>query len=151
MSTAPPIPQISPAELHARLTAATAVSATTTPPPSTTPTISIIDVRDADHIGGHIRASTWLPSAALTPASLAALAARLEGVDTVVFHCALSQVRGPRAARAYAYARRNVVQEEGGKGQEVLVLRGGFVEWQRRYGADADLTAGWVRGVWAEE
>ncbi|KAF1995408.1 hypothetical protein P154DRAFT_580847 [Amniculicola lignicola CBS 123094] len=62
--------------------------------------IAIIDVRDSDHIGGHIRGSTWVPSSDLdfrTPE----LIRTLKDKDTVVFHCMLSQQRGPSAALRY--------------------------------------------------
>lgn len=67
----------------------------------------------------------------------------LKDKEKVVFHCALSQQRGPGAALRYARERermglkvRKVIggegegEGEGEKGQEVCVLEGGFVEWQ---------------------
>ena len=62
--------------------------------------IAIIDVRDGDHIGGHIRGSTWVPTADLD-FKLPELVRELKGKDTVVFHCASSQRRGPSAALRY--------------------------------------------------
>jgi hypothetical protein len=30
------------------------------------------------------------------------------------------------------------------------VLRGGFTEWQEKYGRDERLTEGWSKGVWED-
>ena len=63
--------------------------------------------------------------------------------DIVVFHCALSQARGPKAAARYLNARGPTEKQ-----QDVVVLEDGFNGWQQRYGADERLTEGWIRGVW---
>lgn len=136
---------------------------------------AIIDVRDGDHIGGHIRGSTWVPSSQLdyrTPELIRAL----KDKEVVVFHCALSQQRGPSAALRYLRERARLVgggegndKEEGkGKGdgeaeaeaegeeekkekekeQRVYVLRGGFGEWQEKYGEDEKLTEGFQKDLW---
>jgi rhodanese-related sulfurtransferase len=136
---------------------------------------AIIDVRDSDHIGGHIRGSTWVPSSELD-FKLPELLRTLQDKDTVVFHCALSQQRGPSAALRYIREKERVqgassvveskgeVKEEGegvekkkeeGEGEEgkakrqkVLVLKGGFTEWQEKYGEDEELTEGYKKDVW---
>ena len=96
--------------------------------------------------------------------------------DTVVFHCALSQQRGPSAALRYLRERERVagggggggveskgeVREEGvgggkedeegkeeGKKQRVYVLQGGFTMWQEKYGEDEELTEGYKKDIWA--
>ncbi|KAH8597312.1 hypothetical protein B0O99DRAFT_618516 [Bisporella sp. PMI_857] len=72
----------------------------------TTPSkLAIIDVRDDDHIGGHIKNSTHIPSNTINQARLNRLVTELKDKDTVIFHCALSQVRGPKAALGYLRAR----------------------------------------------
>jgi rhodanese-related sulfurtransferase len=96
--------------------------------PSPSNNIAIIDVRDSDHIGGHIKGSTWVPSSQLdykTPE----LVRTLKDKEVVVFHCALSQQRGPSAALRYLREKRRLdpdsvteskdevkESEEGGKG-----------------------------------
>lgn len=69
--------------------------------------------------------------------------------DRVVFHCALSQVRGPKAANRF----RTVLEEtlageakqtdsaENGevKVPEIYVLRGGFSRFQEEFGDHKDL------------
>lgn len=62
--------------------------------------LAIIDVRDDDHVGGHIKSSTHVPSSSLDyriPEIVRTMAAK----EIVVFHCALSQQRGPAAALRY--------------------------------------------------
>jgi len=127
--------------------------------------LAIVDVRDSDHIGGHIRGSTWVPSSELdykTPE----LVRQLKDKEVVVFHCVLSQQRGPSAALRYLREKRRLdpesktesqgeVKEGGegekakeGKGQKVLVLSGGFSEWQEKYGPDKRLTEAWQKDIW---
>ncbi|KAF2180575.1 Rhodanese-like protein [Zopfia rhizophila CBS 207.26] len=136
--------------------------------PQLPPNIAIVDVRDSDHIGGHIRGSTWVPSSELdyrTPE----LVRTLKGKDMVVFYCALSQQRGPSAALRYLRERRRLEPKEedvgakegetkiegedvkGGEGkkeQKVVVLEGGFTKWQEKYGEDKRLTEGYQKDIW---
>jgi rhodanese-related sulfurtransferase len=110
------------------------------------PHTAVIDVRDADHVGGHILGSTWVPSSTLdykTPE----LVRDLKDKDVVVFHCVLSQQRGPSAALAYLREKARVEGDAATK-QKVLVLSGGFEKWQEVYGEDETLTKGWERDVW---
>ncbi|KAI9774588.1 MAG: hypothetical protein M1840_002837 [Geoglossum simile] len=102
---------------------------TPTPPQS----LSIIDVRTTDHIGGHIITSTHVPATSLDH-RIPALVRDLKDKKTVVFHCALSHQRGPGAAVQYLRERRRVLGEEkeGEEEQKVLVLDGGFVQWQEK-------------------
>ena len=111
------------------------------------PSMAIIDVRDSDHIGGHIRGSTHIPSSQLDY-KVPELARTLKDKEVVVFHCALSQQRGPSAALRYIRERKRLlavtakgaVREDSeysnGKvespEQKVLVLEGGFVKWQEK-------------------
>ena len=140
-----------------------------TSPSGTLPsTTAIVDVRDSDHIGGHIRGSTWIPSNELDYKT-AELVRTLADKDVVIFHCALSQQRGPSAALRYMrekerlmpqsrVASQGVVEEGGagategqdkeGKAQTVYVLRGGFTEWQEKYGEDKALTEAYQKDIW---
>ncbi|KAH6856314.1 hypothetical protein B0I37DRAFT_412247 [Chaetomium sp. MPI-CAGE-AT-0009] len=72
------------------------------------PTIAIIDVRDDDYIGGHIKGSVNVPSRTLD-AMLPTLVRQLQDKETVVFHCALSQQRGPAAALRYLRERERLL------------------------------------------
>ena len=63
--------------------------------------VAVIDVRGDDHAGGHIHTSQHVPSSTLDH-KIPELVRTLSDKDTVVFHCALSQERGPRAAQRYS-------------------------------------------------
>ncbi|RMZ80803.1 hypothetical protein DV737_g2826, partial [Chaetothyriales sp. CBS 132003] len=65
---------------------------------------AVIDVRDSDHIGGHIKGSTWVPLPELD-ARIPELIRLNKNKERVVFHCMLSQQRGPMAALKYARAK----------------------------------------------
>jgi rhodanese-related sulfurtransferase len=110
-------------------------------------TTAIIDVRDSDHIGGHIRGSTWIPSNELDYKT-AELVRTLADKDVVIFHCALSQQRGPSAALRYLREKERLGGEGDGGVQRVYVLRGGFTEWQEKYGEDKALTEGYQKDIW---
>lgn len=130
---------------------------------SASSSLAVIDVRGSDFIGGHIAGCINIPSSDLdwkTPE----LVRTLKDKDTIVFHCALSQQRGPAAALRYLRERERMLPETGAigeedkqgtsestgrsKGQEVYVLDGGFVQWQEKYGEDAKLTEGYQKDIW---
>jgi Cdc25 family phosphatase len=108
------------------------------------PSLAIVDVRDSDFLGGHILGCTNVPSQTLDY-RLPELVRTLKDKETVVFHCALSQQRGPGAALRYLREREKMTAaegegkdvEDGGKKtevkeQKVYVLVGGFQEWQEQ-------------------
>lgn len=118
--------------------------------------IAVIDVRGSDYIGGHIRGCINVPASDLdyrTPE----LVWTLKDKDMIVFHCALSQQRGPAAALRYLRERERLLGTSGAeedakkpaelsseeqkdgkealsksKGQKVFILDGGFVKWQEK-------------------
>jgi rhodanese-related sulfurtransferase len=120
-----------------------AAAATAAPAPA--PALVVVDVRDDDYAGGHVRGGVRAPSSSLDHA-LPELARRLRGARAVVFHCALSQQRGPAAALRYARERARMGLDRGGEAaaagdakgeeegekQEIFVLEGGFVKWQEK-------------------
>ena len=105
--------------------------------------------------------STWIPSSTLDH-RVPELVRTLKDKDVVVFHCALSQQRGPSAALRYLREKKRLEDlsgegegkdgEEGEtgekKGQKVLVLEGGFTKWQEKFGEDERLTKGYQKDVW---
>ncbi|SPN98493.1 related to Putative protein-tyrosin-phosphatase [Cephalotrichum gorgonifer] len=117
---------------------------------------AIIDVRDHDHLGGHIKTSTHVPSATLE-AFLPTLLRTLAPKRTVIFHCALSQQRGPSAALRYLREREKKAggpaaetAEIPAEQQAVYVLDLGFVGWAREYGSDERLTENFRKELWED-
>jgi len=107
----------------------------------------IVDVRDDDFIGGNIVGCLRSPSNVFLT-DVNGLVEKTKDIPQVVFHCMLSQARGPKAARVYAETSRNL-QEPGNKTtQEVLVLRGGFSEFQAKYKDDPALVEKWRKALW---
>ncbi|POY72256.1 hypothetical protein BMF94_4764 [Rhodotorula taiwanensis] len=76
-------------------------------------TYQVVDVRDEDFRGGNIKGAIRAPSEQRTDQSVQDLVTRLDSVPQVIFHCTLSQVRGPKAARIYAEARREKEKQQG--------------------------------------
>jgi rhodanese-related sulfurtransferase len=101
--------------------------------------LAVIDVRDNDYIGGHIRNCQNVP-VDTHDYRMPELVRTLKDKDTVVWHCALSQQRGPSSALRYLREKERMdgkaepanAKEDGTKtaGQKVYVLEGGFVKWQ---------------------
>jgi rhodanese-related sulfurtransferase len=96
---------------------------------SKSPSLAVIDVRDSDYIGGHIAGCQNVP-VNTHDYRIPELVRTLKDKDVVVFHCALSQQRGPSSALRYLREKERLegVGKEGG--QKVYVLEGGFVKWQ---------------------
>ncbi|TGJ77594.1 hypothetical protein E0Z10_g10681 [Xylaria hypoxylon] len=129
--------------------------------------IAVVDVRDDDHIGGHIRSSLHFPSQSLD-AMMPTLMRKLADKETVIFHCALSQQRGPGAALQYLRekeatggnggnggsggekATETGAKTGGKKAQRVYVLDRGFVGWQESYGLDRRLTEAYRKELWED-
>ena len=61
-----------------------------------------------DHIGGHIKHSIHAPSHTLDT-KIPELVRKLQDKETVIFHCALSQQRGPSAALKYMRERERLL------------------------------------------
>ena len=114
--------------------------------------VAVIDVRDNDHVGGHIHTSTHVPTPSLDY-RIPEIVRTLADKDIVVFHCALSQQRGPSAAMRYQQERERKVKKgevatncdvgikdgqlqkipsEETRRQEVYILDRGFVGWQEK-------------------
>ncbi|KAI1455935.1 Rhodanese-like protein [Annulohypoxylon moriforme] len=127
--------------------------------PSSDAPVAIVDVRDDDHIGGHIKSSLHFPSGSLD-ATMPTLLRKLADKEVVVFHCALSQQRGPSAALRYLRekeaaaaavkksANKEADDEVKASKQQVYVLDKGFVGWQEIYGPDERLTEAYRKELW---
>ncbi|KAI9319837.1 Rhodanese-like domain-containing protein [Dichotomocladium elegans] len=104
----------------------------------------VIDVRDKDFYGGNIPGAINVPAHHLIDKGNE-LIEKYKDVPQVYFHCALSQQRGPKAARIYKEMR-HLTGVQGV--QEVNVLRGGFDGWHARYCKEKDLIENYVPSVW---
>ncbi|KAF9113874.1 hypothetical protein BGX27_000630 [Mortierella sp. AM989] len=107
----------------------------------------VIDVRDDDRVGGHIPGSVNIPSKEL-PDRLPTLIGEYQHVPELFFHCALSQVRGPKAARRWSDA---LLASQGAYPQKINILRGGFGDWQRKYKDDKILVEAYEEEYWTED
>ncbi|KAI8584675.1 hypothetical protein K450DRAFT_217444 [Umbelopsis ramanniana AG] len=95
----------------------------------------IIDVRDHDFAGGNIPGAVNVPSRYFLE-DVQKLIEDYKDVPQVYFHCALSQARGPKAARIYKESR----HLQGIKSdQQVSVLQGGFEQWYLKHRNDPSL------------
>lgn len=86
----------------------------------------IIDVRDSDFAGGHIRSAVNLPEDNfISDDDVDAIVTKYKDEEMIVFHCMLSQVRGPSCARRFLN-RMIVVLADQEKKLDVRVLTGGY-------------------------
>lgn len=97
--------------------------------------VAVVDVRGSDHVGGHIKGSHHVPSTDLDY-RMPQIVRTLADKEIVIFHCALSQERGPRAARWYKEEKdkesSSGEEKDAPKAQEIYVLDQGFVGWQEK-------------------
>ncbi|XP_050230738.1 dual specificity phosphatase Cdc25 [Mercurialis annua] len=92
------------------------------------PNMAIIDVRDDERsYDGHIAGSLHYASDNFSD-RISHLIQQVKGKDTLVFHCALSQVRGPTCARRLVNYLAEMKEDAGIK--EILVLERGFNGWE---------------------
>ncbi|KAL9272345.1 Dual specificity phosphatase Cdc25-like protein [Drosera capensis] len=90
--------------------------------------IAIVDVRDEERsYDGHIAGSFHFASDGFVE-RIPSLIQMVKGRDTLVFHCALSQVRGPRCARRLLDYLTETKDEAGVK--NIMVLESGFNGWE---------------------
>ncbi|EGW30708.1 uncharacterized protein SPAPADRAFT_142679 [Spathaspora passalidarum NRRL Y-27907] len=113
---------------------------------------AIIDVRDDDYVGGHIKGSCNYPATnfiSLLPSLRKSLYEKK--VDDVVFHCMLSQARGPSSALKFLRSLNTIDDpelQEFFKNVHVYVLKGGFQRWAREYGEDSSVTEDFAADLW---
>ena len=92
------------------------------------PNIAVVDVRDDERsYDGHIAGSLHYASDTFSE-KIPNLIQAVRGKDTLVFHCALSQVRGPRCARRLANYLAELKEDMGIK--NIIVLERGFNGWE---------------------
>ncbi|KAL6641419.1 hypothetical protein ACP70R_019600 [Stipagrostis hirtigluma subsp. patula] len=92
------------------------------------PRLAIIDVRDDERsYQAHIPGSRHFASGGFA-ARMPELVSSTAGKETLVFHCALSQVRGPSCARMFAEYLSESKEDSGIK--NIMVLERGFNGWE---------------------
>ncbi|KAG5556831.1 hypothetical protein RHGRI_007176 [Rhododendron griersonianum] len=92
------------------------------------PNIAVVDVRDDERsYDGHIPGSLHYASDTFSE-KIPNLVQSVAGKDTLVFHCALSQVRGPKCAQRLADYLAELKQDMGIK--NILVLERGYNGWE---------------------
>ncbi|KAJ7643919.1 hypothetical protein FB45DRAFT_736751, partial [Roridomyces roridus] len=109
----------------------------------------VVDVRDDDFVGGNIKVRAIQGPKPDFSRRAVKLVEQVADVPVVIFHCALSQERGPKSARIYKEVRDHPQSKE--SVQEVYVLRGGFTEFQQQYSKDPLLVENWDEEVWNSE
>ncbi|PFH51253.1 hypothetical protein AMATHDRAFT_3247 [Amanita thiersii Skay4041] len=107
----------------------------------------VIDVRDDDYHGGNIVNAINHPSIGFSD-RVDELVKSTKDIPVLVFHCFLSQLRGPKAARLYMKRRRVHFGAEAGLSQRVYVLEGGFEVFQAKFKDDPTLVENWKKSVW---
>ncbi|KAI8995866.1 Rhodanese-like domain-containing protein [Gaertneriomyces semiglobifer] len=100
----------------------------------------VVDVRQDDYPFGNIPGAVNIPADEFLALQSAE---QFDQVPKVIFHCALSQVRGPKCARHY----HQLVKPDVTK-QEVLILQGGFTTWQQLHNADKELIENYNAEYW---
>ncbi|KAE9394883.1 Rhodanese-like protein [Gymnopus androsaceus JB14] len=111
----------------------------------------VVDVRDDDWAGGNIVGGINMPSNDFLN-SVDQLVKETKDVPMVIFHCALSQMRGPKAARIYKETRQNILSEtDSTSPTKVLILRDGFTGFQAKFKDDPKLVEKWDKDVWASD
>ncbi|KAL9937086.1 hypothetical protein V8E36_004321 [Tilletia maclaganii] len=127
--------------------------------------IAIVDVRDDDFEGGAITGARNVPSTQFHD-SVQALVKDLVDVPKVIFHCHLSQQRGPKAARIYAEARKAAIESgsitpktagadsadasaSDSQQQSIVVLRDGAAGFIRQFKDDKTLVQNYDAEAWA--
>ncbi|XP_065853415.1 dual specificity phosphatase Cdc25 [Euphorbia lathyris] len=92
------------------------------------PNLAVVDVRDDERsYDGHIAGSLHFASDSFAD-RISNLIQQVKGKDTLVFHCALSQVRGPTCARRLANYLEQMKEDTGIK--NIMVLERGFNGWE---------------------
>ncbi|GAA5802903.1 hypothetical protein HPULCUR_008378 [Helicostylum pulchrum] len=111
---------------------------------------AIIDVRDSDFKGGHIPGAKNVPANQMYD-KVGDLVREYADVPIVYFHCALSQVRGPKSARIYCETRNNPETRSNlniKTDQKVKIIRNGFEGWHAKYRKEEGLIKDYEKKIW---
>ncbi|KAL4448084.1 hypothetical protein ABPG75_005303 [Micractinium tetrahymenae] len=94
----------------------------------------VLDVRDSDFAGGHIKGAENIPAARFDGDEMVdqIIARFCQDVEVVVVHCYLSQQRGPYCAQRLAER----LEAQGCTSPEVCVMAGGWKRFRRELEMD---------------
>lgn len=84
--------------------------------------ILIIDVRDDDYIGGHIKNSIHIPSIDFD-VRIKEILWLIDTADEIILHCQESIIRSPRCAKLLSLI----------TNKKLFILEGGFDKWVRKF------------------
>lgn len=87
--------------------------------------VVVVDVREDDYHGGHIRGALNVPKYEFGGRVAGLVERHGSGKGTVVFHCMMSQIRGPYCARVFEQQLLASGADEAAR-PRVCVLAGGF-------------------------
>ncbi|KNE55504.1 hypothetical protein AMAG_01392 [Allomyces macrogynus ATCC 38327] len=113
----------------------------------------VVDVRDDDFEGGNIPGALHLPSHQLSSPYTFDARPHLDQFMTIpklIFHCAMSQQRGPKAAMLIGRLLTEDAATATTAMPELYVLRGGFAAWQSAYKTEPDLLENYNAKMWEE-
>ena len=125
--------------------------------------VLIMDMRGDDFIGGHIKGCINIPYAQFRKYDANTgdyttihnfikenIIDKGSKNVNVVFHCAMSQQRGPSAALVLSRFLQEKEYEEllEKTNINIMVLYKGFINWQQEYGKDEEVTEGYSKFVW---
>lgn len=105
---------------------------------------AVVDVRDEDHIGGHVSNSIHVPSTTFIN-KLPALKQLIADKNRVVFYCQYSQQRGPSCAQYY----KQTLSSQSQLNQNVYVLDGGFSNWATSFMGKDGHTENFIRDLYS--
>lgn len=95
----------------------------------------VVDVRDEDRAGGHIKRSLHIPASDFKRAASSYFNVWRDKPE-IVFHCMMSQMRGPSCARTLATIIDEAAKTEGEDTThlpKISILEGGFRDFARHY------------------
>ncbi|ORX46699.1 hypothetical protein BCR36DRAFT_331629 [Piromyces finnis] len=109
----------------------------------------IIDVRDDDYPFGNICHCKNIPSIKFLD-NIEHYVLKCKRIPKIVFHCAMSQVRGPKCANRYALTLNSLLEagEIEDIDQKVYILRGGFMNFQNIYKTNPNLVENLIEDYW---
>uniref|UniRef100_K3WPS8 Rhodanese domain-containing protein n=1 Tax=Globisporangium ultimum (strain ATCC 200006 / CBS 805.95 / DAOM BR144) TaxID=431595 RepID=K3WPS8_GLOUD len=100
----------------------------------------IIDVRGDDFKDDHIATAVNHPEPNLhDDEKVDAVVEQYKHEDTIVFHCQMSQVRGPFCARRFIVCLNAVLGENADKKPSMQVLTGGYKDFSEQFKGDIEL------------